>query len=125
MPPRFGNPRSRARRQVLQLRQQSHTDKASRVARRLQAILLSLAGHTPHRPSADWFAGPLHTAAFRSNGEILRGAQGNFSRQLAKEFGARELKVLSSFLCPKFFSRLLREFVCAPTFAFISPHRCH
>ena len=46
MPPRFGNPRSRARRQVLQLRQQSHTDKASRVARRLQAILLSLAGHT-------------------------------------------------------------------------------
>ena len=79
----------------------------------------------PHRPSADWFAGPLHTAAFRSNGEILRGAQGNFSRQLAKEFGARELKVLPSFLWPKFFSRLLREFVCAPTFTFISPHRCH
>jgi transposase len=46
MTPIFAQVQPRTRRQVLSLRQQAQTDKAPRVALRLQAILLSLDGHT-------------------------------------------------------------------------------
>jgi transposase len=46
MTPIFAKTQPRARHQVLRLRQQAQTDKAPRVAQRLQAILLSLDGHT-------------------------------------------------------------------------------
>ena len=46
MTPIFAQTQPRARHQVLRLRQQAQTDKAPRVAQRLQAILLSLDGYT-------------------------------------------------------------------------------
>ncbi len=46
MKPIFAKAQPRARRQGLNLRQQAQTDKAPRVALRLQATLLSLGGHT-------------------------------------------------------------------------------
>lgn len=47
MKPIFVNTNARIRRQLLALRQEAQTDKAPRVALRLQAILLSADGHTP------------------------------------------------------------------------------
>lgn len=43
----FANASSRTRRQLLSLRQEAQTDKAPRVALRLQAVLLSVDGHSP------------------------------------------------------------------------------
>ena len=45
--PIFANTDSRTRRKLLALRQEAQSDKAPRVALRLQALLLSVAGHTP------------------------------------------------------------------------------
>jgi transposase len=47
MKPIFISADARTRRQLLALRQQAQTDKAPRVALRLQAILLNADGHTP------------------------------------------------------------------------------
>lgn len=47
MNPIFVSADARTRRQLLALRQEAQTDKAPRVALRLQAILLSADGHTP------------------------------------------------------------------------------
>jgi transposase len=47
MKPIFVSADARTRRQLLVLRQEAQTDKAPRVALRLQAILLSADGHTP------------------------------------------------------------------------------
>lgn len=47
MNPIFVNADARVRRQLLALRQAAQTDKAPRVALRLQAVLLSADGHTP------------------------------------------------------------------------------
>lgn len=47
MNPIFANADARTRRRLLTLRQQAQTDKAPRVALRLQALLLSTARHTP------------------------------------------------------------------------------
>ena len=47
MKPIFANTDSRTRRKLLALRQEAQSDKAPRVALRLQALLLSVAGHTP------------------------------------------------------------------------------
>lgn len=47
MQPILVNADARTRRQLLALRQEAQTDKAPRVALRLQAILLSADGHTP------------------------------------------------------------------------------
>lgn len=47
MKPIFVNADARTRRQLLAWRQEAQTDKAPRVALRLQAILLSADGHTP------------------------------------------------------------------------------
>lgn len=47
MKPIFVSTDARTRRQLLVLRQEAQTDKAPRVALRLQAILLSADGHTP------------------------------------------------------------------------------
>lgn len=55
MTPLFAKAQARTRRHVLTLRQEAQTDKAPRVALRLQAILLSLDGHT-----APAIAGLLH-----------------------------------------------------------------
>lgn len=53
MKPIFAEADSRTRRHLLALRQAAQTDKAPRVALRLQALLLSAEGHTP--PTiADW-----------------------------------------------------------------------
>ena len=53
MKPIFAQADSRTRRKLLVLRQEAQTDKAPRVALRLQALLLSAEGHTP--PTiADW-----------------------------------------------------------------------
>jgi len=49
MKPIFARADSRIRRQLLNLRQEAQTDKAPRVALRLQALLLSADGHTPPR----------------------------------------------------------------------------
>jgi len=49
MKPIFVQTDSRTRRKLLALRQEAQTDKAPRVALRLQALLLSAAGHTPPR----------------------------------------------------------------------------
>jgi transposase len=46
MTPIFAKAQARTRRHILTLRQEAQTDKAPRVALRLQAILLSLDGHT-------------------------------------------------------------------------------
>jgi transposase len=45
----FAQADSRTRRQLLRMRQEAQTDKAPRVALRLQALLLSAKGHTPPR----------------------------------------------------------------------------
>ena len=55
MKPIFARADARTRRQLLTLRQAAQTDKAPRVALRLQALLLSADGHTPPR-----IAGLLH-----------------------------------------------------------------
>lgn len=47
MKPIYVNANARARRRLLTLRQQAQTDKAPRVALRLQAVLLSADGHAP------------------------------------------------------------------------------
>ena len=47
MKPIFAKGDSRTRRKLLALRQAAQNDKAPRVALRLQALLLSVAGHTP------------------------------------------------------------------------------
>ena len=47
MKPLFAQANSRTRRQLRALRQEAQTDKAPRVALRLQALLLSTDGHTP------------------------------------------------------------------------------
>ena len=47
MTPIFARADSRTRRKLLVLRQEAQTDKAPRVALRLQAFLLSAEGHTP------------------------------------------------------------------------------
>jgi transposase len=47
MKPIFAHADARTRRHLLVLRQAAHSDKAPRVALRLQAILLSADGHTP------------------------------------------------------------------------------
>ena len=49
MKPIFADLTARTRRKLLPLRQEAHTDKAPRVALRLQAILLSADGYTPPR----------------------------------------------------------------------------
>ena len=49
MKPIFAKADSRTRRQLLMLRQEAQSDKAPRVALRLQALLLSAKGHTPPR----------------------------------------------------------------------------
>ncbi len=47
MKPIFAKGDSRTRRKLLELRQEAQSDKAPRVALRLQALLLSVAGHSP------------------------------------------------------------------------------
>jgi transposase len=49
MNPIFAFADSQSRRRLLSLRQQAQTDKAPRVALRIQAILMSVDGHTPPR----------------------------------------------------------------------------
>ena len=49
MKPIFAQADARTRRQLLSLRQEAQTDKAPRVALRLQALLFSAQGHTPPR----------------------------------------------------------------------------
>ena len=49
MNPVFASLDSKSRRRLLSLRQQAQSEKAPRVALRIQAVLLSVDGHTPPR----------------------------------------------------------------------------
>ncbi len=71
MKPIFAQTDSRTRRKLLTLRQEAQTDKAPRVALRLQALLLSAGGHTPPQ-----IAGLLHVHRTRVHAWV-----GNWNEQ--------------------------------------------
>jgi transposase len=67
MKPVFADGESRTRRKLLALRQAAQSDKAPRVTLRLQALLLSVDGHTPPQ-IADW----LHVHRSRVHSWVCR-----------------------------------------------------
>ena len=96
MKPIFANANARTRRKLLALRQEAQTDKAPRVALRLQAVLLSVDGHTP--PA---IAGLLHVHRSRAHTWVRNwndyGAEGikeSYRSGRPPELSARQRKQL-------------------------------